>query len=80
MRYVDHTYRDYSRYIENGGQLIKHKKSEKNFPAKVHKMISDQRHSNVITWMVRVVLASRFICIQYIRSRLHQQLLIGFSF
>ena len=55
MRYVDHTYRDYSRYIENGGQLIKHKKSEKNFPAKVHKMISDQRHSNVITWMVRVV-------------------------
>lgn len=51
VRYVDHTYRDYSRYIEEGGQLIKHKKCEANFPAKVHKMLSDPRHEDIVTWM-----------------------------
>ena len=51
VRYVDHTYRDFSRYIEDGGELIKHKKCEANFPAKIHKMLSDPRHADAITWM-----------------------------
>mmetsp|Transcript_13349 Transcript_13349/g.24222 ORF Transcript_13349/g.24222 Transcript_13349/m.24222 type:complete len:428 (+) Transcript_13349:118-1401(+) len=51
VKYVDHTYRDFSRYIDEGGQLIKHKKCEANFPAKLHKMLSESTHSDVITWM-----------------------------
>mmetsp|Transcript_44055 Transcript_44055/g.79048 ORF Transcript_44055/g.79048 Transcript_44055/m.79048 type:complete len:433 (-) Transcript_44055:524-1822(-) len=51
LKYVDHTYRDFSRYIDEGGQLIKHKKCEANFPAKLHKMLSESTHSDVITWM-----------------------------
>ncbi|KAL9189727.1 hypothetical protein ACHAXT_009402 [Thalassiosira profunda] len=51
VRYVDHTYRDFSRYIEDGGALIKHKKSTNNFPAKLHKLLSDESYSAVITWM-----------------------------
>ncbi|KAL9189653.1 hypothetical protein ACHAXT_009328 [Thalassiosira profunda] len=51
LRYVDHTYRDYSRYIEDGGKIAKHKKSEKNFPAKVHQMLSDPRNADAIAWM-----------------------------
>ena len=55
LKYVDHTYRDFSRYVEEGGQLIKHKKCHKNFPAKVHRILSDSENSHVITWMVRTV-------------------------
>mmetsp|Transcript_5546 Transcript_5546/g.12065 ORF Transcript_5546/g.12065 Transcript_5546/m.12065 type:complete len:403 (-) Transcript_5546:1048-2256(-) len=51
LRYVDHTYRDFSKYIDEGGHLIKHKKSEANFPAKLHKMISEPTNSSIITWM-----------------------------
>ncbi len=58
LKYVDHTYRDLSRYIDNGGQLIKHKKSEANFPCKLHKMLSNPSHSDAITWMVRM----RIVC------------------
>ena len=52
-RRVDHTYRDFSRYAEDGGELIKHKKSGNNFPARLHQILSDPAHVNIITWMVR---------------------------
>jgi len=51
LKYVDHTYRDFSRYVDEGGQLIKHKKSENNFPARLHKILSEPKNSHVITWM-----------------------------
>lgn len=50
MKYVDHTYHDFSHYIEEGGALTKHKKSHDNFPARLHKMVSGG-HDDVITWM-----------------------------
>ena len=53
-RWVDHTYRDYSQYVNLGGELIKHKKSDRNFPAKLHHLVSDPKHSRAITWMVRI--------------------------
>ena len=53
-RWVDHTYRDYSQYVNLGGELIKHKKSDRNFPAKLHHLVSDPKHSRAITWMVRM--------------------------
>ena len=52
IKYVDHTYRDYSRYVEEGGELIKHKKSGNNFPARLHAMLSNEENSDAITWMV----------------------------
>lgn len=54
LRYVDHTYRDFSQYVEEGGTLIKHKKSTNNFPARLHKILSDSANADVITWMVSV--------------------------
>lgn len=55
IKYVDHTYRDYSRYVEEGGELIKHKKCGNNFPARLHRMLSDaaalDQYSDIITWM-----------------------------
>eukprot|EP00571_Detonula_confervacea_P010867 CAMPEP_0172302126 /NCGR_PEP_ID=MMETSP1058-20130122/3875_1 /TAXON_ID=83371 /ORGANISM="Detonula confervacea, Strain CCMP 353" /LENGTH=381 /DNA_ID=CAMNT_0013012491 /DNA_START=84 /DNA_END=1229 /DNA_ORIENTATION=- len=51
LKYVDHTYRDFGRYVEEGGELIKHKKSGNNFPARLHQMLSAPEHSHVITWM-----------------------------
>jgi len=51
LKYVDHTYRDFSRYIEEGGKLIKHKKSTNNFPARLHKMLSESKNEDVIAWM-----------------------------
>ena len=45
LRYVDHTYRDFSHYIEEGGELVKHKKSSNNFPARLHRMLSKEEHS-----------------------------------
>jgi hypothetical protein len=53
LKYVDHTYRDFSRYVEDGGELIKHKKSGNNFPARLHQILSDPAHLDIITWMVR---------------------------
>ena len=52
VKYVDHTYRDYSRYIEDGGELIRHKKSNNNFTARLHRVLSHPQNSAVITWMV----------------------------
>jgi hypothetical protein len=53
LKLVDHTYRDFSTYLEDGGRPFKHKKCHKNFPAQLHKILSDPQHSDVITWMVR---------------------------
>ena len=46
------TYRDFSTYIEQGGTIEKHKKSDRNFPARLHAMLSDEQYSHIITWMV----------------------------
>ncbi len=54
LKFVDHTYHDYSRYIEEGGQLCRHKKSGNNFPARLHKILSEPEYSHLITWMVSV--------------------------
>lgn len=51
LRFVDHTYRDYSRFLEAGGKLITHKKSTDNFPARLHRILSNEEHSDVICWM-----------------------------
>ncbi|KAL9186011.1 hypothetical protein ACHAXT_005249 [Thalassiosira profunda] len=51
IRYVDHTYRDYSRYVEDGGELVKHKKHNNNFPAKLHRMLSDPGNAEIIAWL-----------------------------
>ena len=50
---VDHTYRDFSRYVLEGGELVRKKKSDNNFPAKLHQMLSDPDLSHIIAWMVR---------------------------
>ena len=57
LKFVDHTYHDFSRYIEEGGQLCKHKKSGNNFPARLHKILSESEYSHLITWMVSVLIA-----------------------
>ena len=54
-KYVDHTYRDFSHYVEEGGELVRHKKSHDNFPKRLHKLVSGN-HSDVITWMVSDVI------------------------
>mmetsp|Transcript_33936 Transcript_33936/g.81204 ORF Transcript_33936/g.81204 Transcript_33936/m.81204 type:complete len:415 (+) Transcript_33936:307-1551(+) len=51
IKYVDHTYHDFSRFLSSGGELRKSKKGGKNFPAKVHRMLSDDCNNDVITWM-----------------------------
>ncbi|KAL3757215.1 hypothetical protein ACHAWU_003877 [Discostella pseudostelligera] len=50
-RVVDHTYRDFSNYLQHAGQVDRHKKVEANFPAKLHQMLSDPQFSNIIVWM-----------------------------
>ena len=52
---VDHTYRDFSRYLAEGRPITKHKKSDSNFPAKLHEMLSEPEMQDIITWMVRSV-------------------------
>ncbi|KAL9178689.1 hypothetical protein ACHAXT_003820 [Thalassiosira profunda] len=49
---VDHTYRDFSRYLEEGGKAVRCKKQGRNFPAKLHQMCSEPRYSDIIAWMV----------------------------
>lgn len=51
VQLTDHTYRDFSRYVEEGGKLISRKKSDNNFPAKLHRMLSDELNSHAIAWM-----------------------------
>ncbi len=50
-RYVDHSYHDYSSYIEDGGTVERHKKSDRNFPALLHSILSDEQYSHMIAWM-----------------------------
>ena len=50
---VDHAYHDFSRYLLEGGELVRKKKSDNNFPAKLHQMLSDPDLSHIIAWMVR---------------------------
>jgi len=50
---VDHTYTDLSRYLQEGRKVSKPKKAGRNFPAKLHRMVSEPRFSHIITWMVR---------------------------
>jgi hypothetical protein len=51
-RCTDHGYQDFSTYIEDGGKIEKHKKSDRNFPARLHAMLSDEQYSHIISWMV----------------------------
>ncbi|KAL7542372.1 hypothetical protein ACHAWF_007162 [Thalassiosira exigua] len=61
VQYVDHTYREFSRYEEEGGKMIKHKKSTNNFPARLHRMLSDGSNSHAIVWMVSVAPEMKFV-------------------
>jgi hypothetical protein len=68
LKLVDHTYRDFSTYLDDGGRLFKHKKCHKNFPAQLHKILSDPEHSEIITWMVRSLLVAwnTFLTIRHV--------------
>uniref|UniRef100_A0A7S2MAD3 HSF-type DNA-binding domain-containing protein n=1 Tax=Skeletonema marinoi TaxID=267567 RepID=A0A7S2MAD3_9STRA len=50
-RFADHTYRDFSTYIKDGGKVQKHKKSESNFPARLYAMLAEENYSHIISWM-----------------------------
>ena len=53
LNYVDHTYHDFSKYFEEGGEAVSHKKAGKNFPALLHRILSEEtEYSHIITWMV----------------------------
>eukprot|EP00571_Detonula_confervacea_P011564 CAMPEP_0172307574 /NCGR_PEP_ID=MMETSP1058-20130122/8402_1 /TAXON_ID=83371 /ORGANISM="Detonula confervacea, Strain CCMP 353" /LENGTH=437 /DNA_ID=CAMNT_0013019779 /DNA_START=45 /DNA_END=1358 /DNA_ORIENTATION=+ len=49
--YVNHTYRDFSLYLQQGLPIIDHKKAGSNFPAKLHQMLSEPHFSHIIGWM-----------------------------
>eukprot|EP00580_Thalassiosira_gravida_P016137 CAMPEP_0201672356 /NCGR_PEP_ID=MMETSP0494-20130426/32040_1 /ASSEMBLY_ACC=CAM_ASM_000839 /TAXON_ID=420259 /ORGANISM="Thalassiosira gravida, Strain GMp14c1" /LENGTH=358 /DNA_ID=CAMNT_0048153981 /DNA_START=79 /DNA_END=1155 /DNA_ORIENTATION=- len=49
--HVDHTYHDFSRYVEEGCVLPKQKKAGANFPANLQRILSDTNYSHIITWM-----------------------------
>lgn len=49
---VDHTYRDFSLYLHEGGRVVKHKKYGANFPARLHKLLAIPEYSHAIVWMV----------------------------
>lgn len=50
-RFTDHTYHDFSTYIKNGGRIEKHKKCDRNFPARLHAILADDQFSHIIAWM-----------------------------
>ena len=50
-RYADHTYHDFSTYIKEGNRIEKHKKSDRNFPARLHVILSNEQYSHIISWM-----------------------------
>ena len=58
-RYVDHTYHDFSRYLQQGGEIPKHKKSGSNFPARLHHMLEDPNNSHIIAWMVSFLVSCK---------------------
>lgn len=47
---INHTYQDYSHY--KGVSVKQSKKADAYFPSKLHKILSDTRYSDIITWMV----------------------------
>ncbi|KAK1740863.1 heat shock factor family protein [Skeletonema marinoi] len=49
--FINCTYRDFSTHIEEGGKIQKHKKSDNNFPARLHAMLSNEQYSHIIAWM-----------------------------
>eukprot|EP00984_Skeletonema_dohrnii_P031934 scaffold25149_cov78-Skeletonema_dohrnii-CCMP3373.AAC.2 len=53
VKFKNHTYpyHDFSTYIDDGGKIEKHKKSDRNFPARLHVILSDEQYSNIISWM-----------------------------
>ena len=51
-RFMDHSYHDFSTYISDGGKIEKHKKSERNFPARLHAILGDEQYAHIIAWMV----------------------------
>lgn len=52
-RFADHghTYRNFSTHIEEGGMIERHIESERNFPACLHAMVSNEHYSHIISWM-----------------------------
>jgi len=50
-RFADHTYRNFSNWIKDGNRIEKHKKSDRNFPARLHAILSDEKYSHIISWM-----------------------------
>ena len=50
-RRTDHSYHDFSTFIEDGGRIEKHTKCKRNFPACLHAMLSDEQYSHIISWM-----------------------------
>ena len=50
-RTSEHTYHDFSTYIKRGGKIEKHKKSDRNFPARLHTILSIDKYSHIIAWM-----------------------------
>ena len=60
--HVVHTYHDLSRYLQEGGIVVKHKKSSSNFPAKLHQILSEPQFSHIIVWMVRRCVFLLCIC------------------
>ena len=49
-RRTDHTYKDYANQNPSPRECPITKKSGSNFPAKLHRMISDSANSQAITW------------------------------
>ncbi|KAL3789638.1 hypothetical protein HJC23_003187 [Cyclotella cryptica] len=49
-RRTDHTYQDYANQIPSPHHCLVTKKSGSNFPAKLHRMISDPANSEAIAW------------------------------
>lgn len=48
---IGNAYHDFSRYLEDKGEVPRHKKAGVNFPAKLHKILSKPEFSHIITWM-----------------------------
>mmetsp|Transcript_4969 Transcript_4969/g.11163 ORF Transcript_4969/g.11163 Transcript_4969/m.11163 type:complete len:261 (+) Transcript_4969:404-1186(+) len=45
------SYRDYSRYLELDGNLPRHKKWDRNFPARIHRMVSNAADHDIVHWL-----------------------------
>jgi hypothetical protein len=70
-RYTVHTYHDYSTFIEEGGVITKHKKSGRNFPARLHAILSNEQYSHIISWMVSNPFNIKFNMILFLSLSIH---------